>query len=93
MTDSPIYLSNRVYDIMKNFSISSSQTLYYKPTPTQETDLGEWKRSLRYDKTQVDNLIREILVDFGAEPSRENMDWIKKEVTELISVYEKNSHF
>jgi hypothetical protein len=73
----------------KNFMIKSSKPLLYKPTISEEIDLEEWKKSLRYDNTQVDNLLRDILIDFDIETSSENISWLKKNVGNLISLYEK----
>ena len=73
----------------RNFMIKSSKPLLYKPSIAEEIDLNEWKKSLRYDNTQVDNLLRDILMDFDIESSPENIDWLKKDVGNLISLYEK----
>ena len=80
------YFSNVTYH---KFMIDSSQKMLYKPSPIQEIDLEEWKQSLNYDNTKIDNLLTRLLLDYGLEPSRENMDWIKKDALELISQYEK----
>jgi hypothetical protein len=56
--------------------------------------IAGWKfvlyvQSVMIASTQVDNLLKEILIDFNLEINSENMDWLKKDIGDLISLYEK----
>lgn len=75
----------------KSTMIKSSQPIIYREPIHihEEIDTEEWKRSLTYNVSQVEGLLHKILVDFDLEPTEENMNWLKKEVTDLISLYEE----
>lgn len=82
------FLHNKFF-YERDFTIKSSQSFVYKPSIYEEIDLEEWKKSLRYSDEQIDNLLRDILADFSIETTPENIDWVKKNVNDLISLYEK----
>jgi hypothetical protein len=72
---------------------SSAKTISFSETrePLQlieEIDVEEWKRSLLYNESAVDDLLRKILVDFELGPTNENMEWLKQQVGGLVSLYE-----
>jgi hypothetical protein len=75
-----------------NFYIrSSGQTLLYR-RPFEihnDIDLGEWKRSLEYNDVQINNLMGQILSDFGLDQTDDNIALLKATFDNLISLNER----
>jgi hypothetical protein len=71
-----------------NISIKSSQETTFKEPIFigKEVDLNEWEKSLKYSKKEVDDLLCKILIDFEIEPTTMNMNWLRNQVNELITL-------
>jgi hypothetical protein len=55
---------------------------------TEEINVEEWKRSLLYNESAVDDLLRKILMDFELDPTSENTAYLMRQTDEIVSIYE-----
>src|SRR6266487_6570589 len=55
-----------IYNLYNFFIKSSEQIMFKEPIYIdKEVDIDEWEKSLKYSKTEVDNILSKILIDFG----------------------------
>src|SRR6266496_2836380 len=84
-------LSSSSSNSMRNLLIKSSEPITYRDPRKvyEDIDIQEWKNSLKYNDTQINNIVEEILLEFGLDTSNENVEFVNKEIDEIISLYER----
>lgn len=74
----------------RSLMVRSSEPVTYREPLRFEEEINteEWKRSLSYNESAIDDLLGNILVDFELDATGENMEWLKRQVDGLVSLYE-----
>jgi hypothetical protein len=87
-----IILESRVVTIFFESFLGEATRLigeYKKPLHFREdVSAEEWVKSLTYSENEVQQILNNILEDFGLDANDENIEWLKTNMRQLISFYE-----